>query len=231
MTSPHTISPIGRSPSGSADRNGLRYIGRVIADWSLPIRERGSKLTPMQVCERLIGRRSPSGSADRNLRDSNGNKCGTVSLPIRERGSKPPGERVPGAFGGSLPIRERGSKPGGREIRPHVLPVAPHPGARIETIDKRPMGEGFESLPIRERGSKRPTQVLGHGRLASLPIRERGSKPQARCRPALPAWRRSPSGSADRNLGDGCLWRDQAPVAPHPGARIETPDRANCAKP
>ncbi len=257
--------------------------------------------------------RSPSGSADRNTRPSccpnpragvaphPGARIETSrppgwcrssprSLPIRERGSKRGGLRPFHRLHESLPIRERGSKPipenillGHAAVAPHpgarieTMPlarsvprrvVAPHPGARIETCGgatdlaraagRSPSGSADRNDYITEKNghkdvaphpgarietakSARPAPVVScrspsgsadrnwptpRGRFrgrTSLPIRERGSKPDRSLPMTGDHPRRSPSGSADRNWDLQLITAKEETVAPHPGARIETP--------
>src|SRR5690348_6867843 len=105
--------------------------------------------------------------------------------------------------------------------------VAPHAGARIETMTGQPIHAPPMSLPTRERGSKRIRASESAGAEGRSP---RGSADRnfrlAAHQNGLA--RRSPRGSADRNDGsnDGTNWTTL--VAPHAGARIETtrPKRA-----
>ena len=122
----------------------------------------------------------------------------------------------------SLPARERGSKRVEDEATTRCHLVAPRAGARIETCHALLLGKRYvvapragarietpptyckpcplPSLPARERGSKHRHRRL-HGALhASLPARERGSKHPARRPEPGGRERRSPRGSADRNL-------------------------------
>ena len=208
---------------------------------SLPARERGSKRVcsgPACVCRR--------------------------SLPARERGSKHAGDRrgvegcrVAPRAGARIETSLR-RVVGGRDT------VAPRAGARIETHvrvrrlvehtslparergskrpSRLPAAPGLGSLPARERGSKREFLVSDNGCTGSLPARERGSKHIQRSG-HLPHLRRSPRGSADRNLmvkSSPPIWLGRSPrgsadrnrccsgwcrwpcVAPRAGARIET---------
>ncbi len=108
----------------------------------------------------------------------------------------------PPAPGASLPIRERGSKPHRHRQRLRPAIVAPHPGARIETGTEA--GAGLAACSRSPSGSAdRNDDVVV------------GSRGQIG---------RSPSGSADRNLVTA-LDNRLLGVAPHPGARIETPMR------
>ncbi len=166
-----------RSPSGSADRNTK---GDVLLMPSGVAPHPGARI---ETCwappfSDLPSCRSPSGSADRNKDRA------VATLRLMRR--SPSGSADRNVWTRSSALRR-------------VL-VAPHPGARIETMVSDTLGAVARSLPIRERGSKQ-RQTLGV---------------------SPPPTRRSPSGSADRNL-EGKADRQAPPwVAPHPGARIET---------
>ncbi len=215
--------PSSRSPSGSADRNGVSSGLNIATRWSLPIRERGSKHR-VQALVAAPGRRSPSGSADRNdiicafvvglicVAPHPGARIETTRCLVRPTCgvvAPHPGARIETTMSStrrSWAIRA----------------VAPHPGARIETAlegggspsstCRSPSGSadrnscsgvGSGSLPSRSPSGSADRNV-GHPRPsvsipASLPIRERGSKPATGWLSGNPNHRRSPSGSADRN--------------------------------
>ena len=78
--------------------------------------------------------------------------------------------------------------------------VAPHAGARIETPPADNARQRSASLPMRERELKRPRNADDEPTGASLPMRERELKHLCGNRPS-----------------------NGYPVAPHAGARIETP--------
>ncbi len=217
---------------------------------SLPIRERGSKPEPDQAAaDRALvaphpGARIETPIAGRLLMRNR------PSLPIRERGSKlqchPIDRRAPA---GRSPSGSADRNVGPDHPFSAAVVVAPHPGARIETTTTRASRtNGGKSLPIRERGSKRSPRTWRPRPGLSLPIRERGSKRDRRAGRGRGIAGRSSSGSADRNhlraapssvlsvslpirergskhLADGRLPLDRAAVAPHPGARIETPPK------
>ncbi|QDJ09037.1 hypothetical protein HVPorG_04866 [Roseomonas mucosa] len=82
--------------------------------WSLPVRERGSKLLGARQGPPQTSGRSPCGSVDRNR----------TML-------------VPGSWArGSLPVRERGSKPAAPMAHRCGEAVAPRAGAWIETVQR-----------------------------------------------------------------------------------------------
>ena len=136
--------------------------------------------------------RSPHGSADRNNCYLDAISARQLSLPARERGSKR--REVPVSAHGyrSLPARERGSKRLGRLRHVLRLLVAPRTGARIET--RRPCA-GFWWDPVAPRTG---------ARIETRPV----------ILSSTVTHRRSPHGSADRNMSTPPRVPHDAPSLP-----------------
>ena len=189
-----------RSPRGSADRNSNATNFFVLAgvapragariETSRSAKScRRSKVAPRAGARietrvdgttgsRLYGR-SPRGSADRNL----------FHEAMRTWPGVAPraGARI--ETSSWLPVVE-------------IDRVAPRAGARIETPSPTAPSRSRWSLPARERGSKHAGAERHDGGNASLPARERGSK-RLHSRSSGDPHRRSPRGSADRNVVAG----------------------------
>ena len=84
----------------------------------------------------------------------------SLSLPTRERGLKRRDGQDEQCTWGLLPTRERGLKHRAALIH-HLLRVAPHAGAWIETIVLSYIDPFGQSLPTRERGLKHQTDDSG----------------------------------------------------------------------
>ncbi len=170
------ISVVRRSPSGSADRNApeCAALGARVRRSPSGSADRNLALPPAASWREG---RSPSGSADRNRAMPRPRTPGQPSLPIRERGSKLMGKMKIVYQTESLPIRERGSKRLGAALEFQRLGVAPHPGARIETVESEPALP--QPIVAPHPGARIETSTSSSSWLTttpSLPIRERGSK-------------------------------------------------------
>ena len=190
--------------------------------WSPPTRGRGSKHQPSNRRRPRSGR-PPPGGVDRNK---------SLLAPAAPKRKSPP-------------TRGRGSK---RAIPDDViaaLPVAPHPGAWIETahglaVDQRQRGRPppggvdrnrtpgakcprrWMSPPTRGRGSKRRDDRLVAHRKAVAPHPGAWIETAGRQHRGAGPRRRPPPGGVDRNTFELLTLRPKRRVAPHPGAWIET---------